>query len=358
MTLITSSEDFEAGAVGAFVTRDNSMMDPAPIYDGGGTMIHEGSAVFVSSPAIGSLAVGAYAGAALDAGQLRFVRMIPEVVGTPPTLAQSLAYYQSLGSFIGMTLPEFEELIIGYYGSVEAFLALPDAGPTVGGSPEREAEHYASSWRNWIAAGAGGTLGSAQFLWNAILYGPTNTQEWYLSLNVLVDENRDHRVQWLLSRPDGSSSIFVQTKVADADALLDTWLAMSVAVVGDQLTLAVTGFAATQAPDAFLGGGSAPEDFTASGPLQVTLTVPVGSHMLIEDWTVDHDEFQGEFRTFLDNVSVTHEDPDPAAPTAAPRRVVTSHSTRLFPRDDGAGMSSAPRLYPPPRAGRVFGGHQ
>lgn len=33
-------------------------------------------------------------------------------------------------------------------------------------------------------------------------------------------------------------------------------------------------------------------------------------------------------------------------------------AVRLFPRDDGRGMSSAPRIHPAPRSGRVIGGHQ
>lgn len=30
---------------------------------------------------------------------------------------------------------------------------------------------------------------------------------------------------------------------------------------------------------------------------------------------------------------------------------------RLYPREDGRGISSAPRIYPPPRSGRIVGGH-
>lgn len=35
----------------------------------------------------------------------------------------------------------------------------------------------------------------------------------------------------------------------------------------------------------------------------------------------------------------------------------TTGATRLYPRDDGAGLSSAARIYPPLRGRRIFGGH-
>lgn len=50
-------------------------------------------------------------------------------------------------------------------------------------------------------------------------------------------------------------------------------------------------------------------------------------------------------RSYLDALSVTE------APTVAP-------VCRLYPRDDGRGLSSAPRIYPMQRAGRIVGGHR
>jgi hypothetical protein len=48
------------------------------------------------------------------------------------------------------------------------------------------------------------------------------------------------------------------------------------------------------------------------------------------------------FTTVIDNLSFTDR-----------QRV-----TRLYPRDDGLGMSSAPRMYPPTKARRTFGGYR
>lgn len=42
---------------------------------------------------------------------------------------------------------------------------------------------------------------------------------------------------------------------------------------------------------------------------------------------------------------------------AIPPTIVEERVTRLYPRDDALGLGSAPRLYPPPRGGRVVGGH-
>lgn len=36
----------------------------------------------------------------------------------------------------------------------------------------------------------------------------------------------------------------------------------------------------------------------------------------------------------------------------------TGPAVRLYPRDDGRGMSSAPRIHPAPRSGRIIGGYQ
>lgn len=38
--------------------------------------------------------------------------------------------------------------------------------------------------------------------------------------------------------------------------------------------------------------------------------------------------------------------------------VTNAPACRLFPREDGRGMSSAPRIHPAPRSGRIIGGHQ
>lgn len=37
---------------------------------------------------------------------------------------------------------------------------------------------------------------------------------------------------------------------------------------------------------------------------------------------------------------------------------LTAPAVRMFPREDGRGMSSAPRIHPAPRSGRIIGGHQ
>lgn len=85
--------------------------------------------------------------------------------------------------------------------------------------------------------------------------------------------------------------------------------------------------------------------FTETYPWPTPPTVPISTSfgLLVESVS------RGDL-LYIDDLDFTRL---PFVPLVQAARPVT----RLYPRDDAAGLSSAPRIHPPPRARRIIGGH-